>query len=261
MIPQDGWWPEGHCPNFFQVNEYHPISTILLGSNALPWDRWGNQNRLPYYPAAELFYSATITDAAPTDDESRGLRGDRTEVQHLGWKLRQQKKVLKLAIEAAIEAVWKLEVKFDNPKGRPCLAMVPKLFFRQLEVAYTAIQFVEREESAVIDMYQQMMRRTTAVLTMLNRMPRPGETLTVADGAFSISREQLDLGEVGREDVLDACKGPLNKSRDLRQHLDYAVAALRPPKKRKRKHDEDPRKRPIPGNQRMKRQKKESKFM
>lgn len=260
-VPPDVWLPESHCPNFFTNNEYYPISTILPDRNALPWDQWESKDRLPYFPAAELFYSATITDATPTDNESRGLWQDRMEVQHLGWKLHGQKKVLKLAIEEASQLVERLEAEFSHPDRRLCFATVTRSLFIQLRMARRAIQVVERAEGEVVDMYQQMMRRTAAVLTMLNRMPSPGHTLTVADGTFSISREQLELGEAGREDVLDACERPLNKSRVLWKRLDDAVGGLLTPKKVKNNRGKGYRNRPIPANRGIKGQRESSKFM
>ncbi|KAH6623426.1 hypothetical protein F5144DRAFT_658080 [Chaetomium tenue] len=251
-VPVDHRMPEEHCPNVLYISEYHPITTVLPDTTILaaPWKRWEGEDRAPYFPTAELFYSATIIDADAPNEEIVRLSRDRLDVERLGSKMRVQKAMLKAFVSLATQAVEKLEMRVDGSKGHKGLATTPE--------AHNFVKIVERAESLVVDTYQQMMRRSTSVLTMLDKMPEPGESLTVADGAFSISREQLDFGDLGRQDVLDACQGPLNKSKDLWKRFNDAVAALRARKRVAKKGVKGSRKGPIPANHGMKGQKKES---
>ncbi|KAK4107796.1 hypothetical protein N656DRAFT_832827 [Canariomyces notabilis] len=57
--------------------------------------------------------------------------------------------------------------------------------------------------------YKLMMKHIGLCLTALGRMPAPGEAVTSTDGdsSFTVSREQIDLGDLTAEEVIEACEG------------------------------------------------------
>ncbi|KAK3292829.1 uncharacterized protein B0H64DRAFT_202190 [Chaetomium fimeti] len=233
---------ETECPNHFIINECHPIATVLRDVPVPPGARWGTKNAPPYFPATELFYSSTITAATVPDEESNGLYNDRTQFQLLGVELAMQKEILEHNIKFATDYMGSLERKFNDLEGLKALATKDELRLARRFVAMA--KFAEREAARI---YQQMMQRTGFVLTMLNRMPDPGQSVTVADGLFSISRERLDLGGLDYQAVIDACDGPLKRSVKLRHRLKKITTAIKALKKTrtKRKMREGARKEPV----------------
>ncbi|KAH6847519.1 hypothetical protein B0I37DRAFT_431105 [Chaetomium sp. MPI-CAGE-AT-0009] len=228
MHPRDAA-SQPQCANTFVVKEYHPISTVLRDPLSPAWKPWEANDGPPYFPATELFYSATITDAPVPDDESYGLYEDRSWVEYFGIELAREKMTLMVDIEFATLSVETLErdLKFNDPvEVARCIAMHPEVYLNEVRKAHKFVDMVERSESALAGIYQRMMQRTGYVLTMLGRMPDPGQSVTVADGLFSVSQEQLDLGGLDYQDVVDACDGPLKVSGELRRRLENATTIL-----------------------------------
>ncbi|KAK4033121.1 hypothetical protein C8A01DRAFT_19901 [Parachaetomium inaequale] len=224
---------EMQCPNKLMLHEFHHISMVLDDSEGwMPkWDKWETRKPFPAFPAGDLCYSEDIIDGTVDDPESLGLSHDREEVALVGEELWRSKRLLQTHTTFATEYVESLERDFNSEEGLRCFAQNPALFLRGIRLARGFIRLVQFLEDDTADSFRQMMQRIGFVLTVLNKMPAVGQSVTSADGSFTVSRERLDLGDLDAQAVIDACDGPLKQSRELRERFEAATSILQVPKK------------------------------
>jgi hypothetical protein len=228
---------ELQCPNKFMLHEYYPLSMVLDNSEEwIPkWDKWETRKAFPAFPAGDVFYSEDIIDGTVDDPESLGLSQDREEVALIGEELWGIKRLLQIHISFAADYVQSLERDFNGKEGLKCFAENPELFLRGIRLARGFISAIRSLEEEAADSFRDMMQHTGFVLTVLDKMPAVGQSVASADGAFSVSRERIDLGDLDAQAVIDACDGPLKKSRELRERLEAATCILQVPKKLRRR--------------------------
>jgi hypothetical protein len=254
VLGEDPAGVEEHCPNRFVVSEYRPITMLFeKGEDAevsgMEMQSGWTSCEVPVFPAGDLLYSDEIFEASATDVESYGLYVDRAEVQRLGEELWNDKLFLKRAIECAQQALDELEREFREDAVLKLFAKQPMKFMPRFRVARNYVKEVQGAERDAADSFRRMMKHAGFVLGALGTMPRPGESLTTPDGSYSVSREQLDLGQLDREAVIDACDGRLKQAAVLAKRLRSVKAILRVPKRVRNRHarrTKYPRDAPIP---------------
>jgi hypothetical protein len=222
--------PEGvedHCPNRLVVSEYRPISMVLdtgdeeeeHGDGAEEQLKWTGCE-LPVFPVGDLLYSDEIIQAPANDVESYGLCVDRVLVQNLGEELWSDKVHLKRVIGCARGCLDELERELGDDAKKELFAKHPALLRPRLRLAQKYLRDLQCAEHDAAESFRRMMKHAGFVLNALNTMPRAGETLTTPDGTYSVSREQLDLGQLDNPNaVIEACDGPLKQSAILSKRL------------------------------------------
>ncbi|KAK3305663.1 uncharacterized protein B0T15DRAFT_511558 [Chaetomium strumarium] len=225
--------PETRCPNCFVVGEYHPIRMVLDLEQSI--ERWGDGweyttstsglpvreggDKLPSFPAEELFYSREIIDADQVGAESAGLHEDRMRVPVLGQKLRTAKEQLKKAIFVACAALDSLEDDLGMGEGIKRIVDDPAFLLLRLREAQDLVREVRYAEVMSALAFGDLMESVGFVLTALNKMPGEGHSVTSRDGLYSVSRDQLNMAELEATAIADACDGPLKQSPELRERL------------------------------------------
>ncbi|GAB1317723.1 hypothetical protein MFIFM68171_07933 [Madurella fahalii] len=243
--------PELMCENCVVVNEYHPFHLLAGDGNGegLPeqfrvesaWTRTASD--LPPFPT-EIFYSHEIWHANPapgTETVSGGLYGDRAVAQDLGVILYHLKSELNENIIKAMRCLDLVEREMDEEENVKAFAANPFPVLLRIKDAERYATKVSRFEWKAATCYRLMMQNTAFVLTYLNRMPGKGESLTSPDGLYTVTREQLDLGNGNVSDVFKACNGPLKQSGRIQRRLEPLREFLMFPKRSCRKPTQVPR--------------------
>ncbi|KAK4154251.1 hypothetical protein C8A00DRAFT_14615 [Chaetomidium leptoderma] len=254
LAPEQQLGIESDCPNCFIVSEYYPIGMILDKKEEKEegevdeWVLGGKGGReLPAFLASDLFYSADLYDPGPPDSEqSYGLFEDRSAVQHYGEELWLHKAQLHKAISMASACLDSLEEELGVEDGLQFFAEDPTLLLNRVKIARQLVKEVWYTEYDAASAFKGIMRHAAFALAALHKMPREGESVTSADGSYSVSREQLDLGEVGIQAVIDVCDGPLKQVGELTARLQALKAVLQVPKRRQSRGFRNRRKALIP---------------
>ncbi len=213
------------CINYLLVGKQLPISAAVDGFNgtggwaAVHW---------PTFPAAELFYSEHIIEEQSEHPDSRGLCRDRREVLRFARALWMRKGELQKANIKSELALRKIEAECSRwwateklPPGKA------KELWELWGAAEYHVYHADVTEVMAAHDFARMMKYAGISLTILRKMPAPGESISSADGSYTLSREQLDLGNHNNIDaVRSACDGPLKQSAGLHSRLKQAKEDL-----------------------------------
>ncbi len=224
------------CPNYREDNEYWPIEMVL---NTSGWDRqagvcgsegWKQTGEeTPMFPAEELFYSDDILEGDAGVPESEGLESDRGMAEYYGERLQAIKVKLQRVILKSETKIARLEWILGTDPGHEWASANPYAFRWDVGFAKSWILDVYNVEQEAAAAFRLMMKFTGFVLTVLDRMPAKKESITTADGSYTISREQLDIGDLEAPSaVRDACDGPLKQAENLqRRYREIALQILK----------------------------------
>lgn len=224
------------CPHSYILCEYMPLSMVLdmdrmsEADGASVWEPRDWAMELPRFPAGDLLYSNEFANEhTQGDDESWQLSEDRVRLEQYGERLGADKNYLNTILNIASGYLYRSERDLRTAIGVRVLAHNP-LFW--LESVSQQVQQARSVELAVAKSYLRLMDHMKSVLTRLNKMPPPGESVTSPDGSFSISREQLDMAGLDPADVIAACDGPLKQAGKLMERLQAIKDDLQRLKKR-----------------------------
>ena len=219
--------PMTSCPNYREDNEYRPIAMVMDTTGADgkaavggcgDWQRTGEET--PLFPAAEMFYSDENGEGHAAIPGSWGLSGDRREVERCGRDLREAKEDLQERISRLETYIEGLEQTLSTDTDLKVALANPLTFQLRMEVADGMIRRLDHAELGAASFFGWMMKYTGFVLTVIDRMPAEGESIAAADGSYTISRQQLDIGDLEKASAMrDACDGPLNQAGNLRMRF------------------------------------------
>lgn len=237
------------CDDCLIKNEYYPFH-LALGDDdgeGLPEQftlksAWTPGNDLPSFPN-EILYSCDVSEpnSAPGNGQgSSDLHEDRAVVQDLGEVLYGLKVRLERAIRNATLCLDTVERDIQGKEGLKAFAANPLTILQKIRCADRYVREVSRLEENVALCFKLIMHSLGVVLTYLKRMPGQGESLTSPDGLYTVSREQLDLGNCEVKDVLNSCGGPLKQFRRLQERLRQARDILKVPKMLRQKQAQAP---------------------
>lgn len=251
VLGEDRQGAAWYCANRFVVSEYLPIGLIIMEQGdgeddeleegeveddgpVAGWNGFGElRDELPSFPADEVLYSDEIIEAPASVPESLGLYGDRDEVLRLGEELWRDKEFLGRTISAAQACLDSLERELGNEDLFKLMARDATTLLRWVRLARRLVREVQNAELDVAETFRGMMKHSGFVLSALNRMPGPGQSFTTPDGLYSVSREELDLGQLDTQQVIGACEGPLKQSAILTKRLQAVEEVLKVPKRLK----------------------------
>ncbi|KAK4095662.1 hypothetical protein N658DRAFT_403958, partial [Parathielavia hyrcaniae] len=228
--------------NYYILSEYQPISMVLEDeqehnseeeSSVHPsWTGFGDVlGQLPLFPAGDLLYSDELISAGASDAEIDGFYEDRSQMQRHGEELCTDKELLTKAISLARACLDSLERDLADDAFLKCFAEKPMMHLRRVTLARMCVREVQGAEREAADSFRGMMKRAGFVLGALNTMPREGKSLKTRDGSYSVSREMLDLGQVDRQAVIDACDGPLKQAVVLGERFGSIKSLVEIPKR------------------------------
>jgi hypothetical protein len=252
---------EMYCPNALVLSEYQKIDLLVEKREPVvdkeereeEEDEW---KEIPVFPVGELFYSDVLLEGSlPVPDaDSFGLYRDRAEVVRVGQDLWIHKEVLQGSISIASYNLVDLERALSDDDGIREFAASPYTFLLRWRVARRLVRSVEWAELTAAGMFIDMMKHAGFTLAALNKMPAEGQSVAAADGSYSLSREQLDFGDVDQRAVIDAFDGPLKQAGNLAQCLQAVMEiSMRIPKRNNNKRPaRNPRRQPVPAMRRTK---------
>lgn len=237
---------ELHCPNAFVVGEFYPMNMVVEKRQPVIKQEPGvndeeeeeEWSEIPVFPAGELFYSDQLLEGSVAVDDaaSLGLYRDRVVAINAGQDLWIHKEVLQGAISIASHNLDQLEQALGDDDGVRDFARSPGMFLLRWRIAQGLVRSARWAEFTAAGMFIDMMKYTGLTLAALNKMPADGQSVTAADGSYSVSREQLDLGELDCQAVIDACDGPLKQAAKLEKRLQAITKViLRIPKRNNNK--------------------------
>ncbi|AEO68156.1 ea0beff5-da68-4bfd-9208-2c1a9eb179ee [Thermothielavioides terrestris] len=227
---------EIHCPNAYILCEYKPISMVLdLDEEANgrsefgqpgerksmpPWDTctW-KADAKPLFPAGELLYSNHFEEEKEEEriPGSWGLTADRDQVTVMGEYLWVDKKSLYRVIRKTSECLDRMDLSLSSGADfRLVVAQDPLHWIRTASDMVRRAHFFELRAART---YKKMMQRMKFVFTALHKMPGPGQSVVASDGSYSVSREQLDMGDLDPAAIIEACEGPLKQVAKLEERL------------------------------------------
>jgi hypothetical protein len=256
---------ELYCPNALVLGEYQKID--LLVEQRKPEiklepgedeDQEGEEEwkEIPVFPAGELFYSEELLEGsvAVPDADSFGLYRDRMEAVRAGHDLWIHKEILEGSISIATYNLDDMERALGDDDGIKEFVASPYILLLRWRIAQRLVRSVQWAELTAADMFISMMKHTGFTLTALNKMPAEGQSVAAADGSYSVSREQLDLGELDNRAVIDVFDGPLKQAANLAQRLQAVMDIfMRIPKRNNNKRPaQNLRRGPVPAMRRAK---------
>ena len=214
------------CPNYLEDNEYWPIEMVVdtTGSDAKAevcasgdWKRAGEER--PFFPAAELFYDENVEEWLGNPG-TYDLKTHRFMAEACGQDLLEAKGVVQQLLVKTETCLQELEQTLSTDAGLEWAALNPLTFWSRVEMAEGLIQKLNRAELGAARLFKEMMRYIRVVLTVIERMPDEGGNIAALDGSYTISREQLDIGNLRKpEEVRDACDGTLKQAANFRDRL------------------------------------------
>ncbi len=150
-----------------------------------------------------------------------GLYEDRIEVEVKGREMWERKEALQRACEAVAECVKGLEEEFCGTTDWEVRITVEDRMVLLLHVrmAQKLVREAKRAEVCAVEAYRDMMKHASYAFMALGKIPGHGESVTSRDGAYSVSREQLDIRGLDVRGVINACDGPLKQAGKLCQRL------------------------------------------